>query len=84
MTHFPLYDEMLHLVDGIVATGEYAFDGGAKIDDNVIGSNSDRESSIADKALQPKVFGGSSSQNTSLVGTDTDNVCSIYSLLLGN
>ena len=72
---------MLHLVDGIVATGEYAFLGGGEID--IMGSVSDRESSMVDDAPHPKVF-GSSSQNTSPVDTDTDEVCLIHSLALRN
>jgi hypothetical protein len=76
---------MLHLVDGIVATGEYAFQGGVKIDDDdVVGSDSDRESPTAAEASQSKIFGRSSSQDTLLIDTDSDDVCSITSLLSGN
>jgi hypothetical protein len=81
---------MLHLVDGIVATGEYAFHGGAKNDDDVVvGSDSDRESSVAVEASQSAArqsigFGGTSSQNTLPTDTDTDNVCLICSSLSRN
>lgn len=70
---------MLQLVDGIVATGEFAFEGGInlKIDDDVVvgpGSDSDAESSVAAEASQSTAFGGTSSQNTSLMDTDIDDV----------
>lgn len=72
---------MLHLVDGIVATGEYAFQGGAKIDDDVItGSESDRESSVVAEASQSRAFSGTSSQNTLSFDMDTDDVSLIFSV----
>jgi hypothetical protein len=75
---------MLHLVDGIVAMGEYAFLGGTKIDDDdVVGSDSDQESSTAAEALQSNILGRNSSQNTLPIDTDSDDVCSINSSLSG-
>jgi hypothetical protein len=73
---------MLHLVDGIIATGEYAFEGGMKINDNVVvgpWSDSDRESSVTAEASQSIAFGGISSQETLPIDKDIDDVRSISS-----
>jgi hypothetical protein len=82
---FPLYDKMLHLVDGIVAMGEYAFHGSMKIDEvDVVGSDSDSELSTAAEALHSKIFGHSSLENTLSIDTDLDDVCLSNSSLSGN
>lgn len=67
---------MLHLVNGIVVTGKYAFLGSVTI--NVTGSDS--ELSVAANTLQFIAFGGTSLQNATLIDTDSDDVCLLLDL----